>query len=105
MYGGNGNFVSKSLSVVDPVGSAIDKQIAKSNPNLAAGWGPYGTPGRAQARSQLDRKKAEDRQAFEQNLRALYPNAFIPTGAVSQIGQSPLGNAFIETAPKVRTIL
>jgi hypothetical protein len=106
MYG-NGNFVSKSLTMVDPVGSAIDKQIAKQNPNIASEYGPFGTPGREQARRQLNAKEdaaQADRAAFNLKLRTLYPNAFPEASAGTQIASSPLGDAFLSQEPRASTI-
>jgi hypothetical protein len=110
MYG-NGNFVSKALTMVDPVGSAIDKKIAKQNPHFASEYGPFGTPGRAQARNELNRREGEaaaDKAAFELKLRTLYPNAFPEASAATQIASSPLGNAFLSQEPRasiIKTIL
>ena len=107
MYG-NGNFASKSLTMADPLGASIDKQVAKNNPHLAAELGPFGTPGRAQAQNELSRRAAADRAAFDLKLRTLYPDAFPETSAANQFANSPLGSAFLSQepkAPKIKTIV
>lgn len=106
MYG-NGNFVSKSLTMADPLGASIDKQVAKNNPHLAAEFGVFGSPGRAQAQSELSRREGEaaaNRAAFELKLRTLYPDAFPETSAANQFASSPLGNAFLSQEPKASRI-
>jgi hypothetical protein len=100
MYGGGHTFESKINNFVDPAGGAIDKQVAKQNPQLAAEYGVPGSPGRAQAVRQLQEKSAQqaaDKAAFEARLRAMYPAAYQQAALTGQIAASPLGNAFIES--------